>query len=51
MSFYTNLVEKTKLAWNRISKENIAFKYAPSIGGVSYLLLSTEFTTPDLFSK
>ena len=51
MSIYTNLVNKTKLAWNKINKEKIAYKYVPAIGGVSYLLLSTQFTTPYLFSK
>lgn len=51
MSFYNNISENTKKFLKNLSKEKIVYKHLPAIGSASYLLLSTEFMTPNLFSK
>jgi hypothetical protein len=51
MSFYNNISENTNKFLKNLSKEKIVYKHLPAIGSASYLLLSTEFMTPNLFSK
>lgn len=51
MPFYLTLIDKTKECMRKIDKNKLAYKYFPMVGSASYLLLSTEFTTPSLFSK
>ena len=51
MSFYTNVLDKTKLYLKNIEQNKLVYKYMPILGSTNYLLLSAGFMTPDLFSK
>ena len=51
MSFFNNLIDKSKIYLKNVDQNRLVNRDIPIFGGVSYLLLSTEFTTPNIFSK